>query len=130
MRERLADALVARRVLDGRRQQWNDELDAMREQARRSGQPGTINVDTLLASHRYHLMLEAQGRILDQQEVQVEAEIDRRRAALAEGDKQVRVLEKLRERKHTAHQQGVLRAEQKLLDEVAQRGGIRKEQWQ
>lgn len=128
LRERLADALVARRVLDERRRQWIDELGAMREQARGAGQPGSVNVDTLLASHRYHLMLEAQGRVLDEQEVQIEAEIDRRRAALAEGDKQVRVLEKLRERQHAAHQQGELRAEQKLLDEVAQRGGILKEQ--
>ena len=50
---------------------------------------------------------------------QLNEEIERRRAALVEADREVRVLEKLRERKWSEHQTAELRHELRQLDEVA-----------
>ena len=44
---------------------------------------------------------------------------ERRRATLVEADREVRVLDKLEERQRAQHQVAAMRAETKLLDEVA-----------
>ena len=56
---------------------------------------------------------------LSQQEKAVAAEIEKRREALAEANREVRVLEKLKEKQHHRYQQEENRREIKLLDEAA-----------
>src|SRR4051794_30729530 len=72
------------------------------ERARDLKLPGAANVDSLLQTHRYEVVLAAQRRQLNQQIKEVENEIERRRLVLVESDRQVRVLEMLRERKAAA----------------------------
>jgi flagellar export protein FliJ len=49
----------------------------------------------------------------------VQAEVERRRLALVEADRQIRVLEKLREKQEEAYRTDELRREQQMLDEQA-----------
>src|SRR5437868_15462334 len=64
--------------------------------------PGAADVDALLQTHRYEIVLASQRRQLEQQMDQVEQETERRRQAVVEADRGVRVLEKLRERQTAA----------------------------
>lgn len=59
---------------------------------------------------------------LAQQQAQVEAEIERRRLVLVEADRQVRILEKLSEKKLSEYQAEELRQEIRDLDEQALQG--------
>jgi flagellar FliJ protein len=115
----LAKALRAEEVLQNELQQIETEQTQMLGVVRDRSAPGTADVDALLRTNRYQLVLKARRAQLQQQLSQVRAEIERRRQALLEADRQVRVLEKLRERQLAAHRQRQAQLEVKLLDEVA-----------
>ncbi len=78
------------------------ELEALRNLRRRAAGPGTVNVDRLVEAHRYELAAGQQQLQITRQRQTVAAEIERRRQALVEADREVRVLEKLRQRKPTS----------------------------
>lgn len=118
-RGKLAEAYQAERILQGRIEELARDIGEARDRARRGSSPGEINVDMLLNSHRYEVLLAAQKKALEQQLTQVQAEVERRRLTLVEADREVRVLEKLREKRLGEHAQGELKKEVKELDEVA-----------
>jgi flagellar export protein FliJ len=89
------------------------------ELTRKLAAPGTADVDRLIASHRYELVLRTKAQQLAGQIQQVRAEVERRWQIVVEADRQVRVLEKLRERQQLAHNVGEAKHEQKQLDEQA-----------
>jgi flagellar FliJ protein len=72
----------------------------------------------VLAAQRYQLVLEAQRRALAEQAARLDEEIERRREDVVAADQQVRVLDKLRERRQREHRYAAERAEAKRLDEV------------
>jgi flagellar FliJ protein len=128
--ERRAELAEAYRVDDLLRQRFDElsaELEAARQQCRRAAGPGTVDVDRLLEAQRYELTLRFQQGQLEQQRKAVAAEIERRRAALVEANREVRVLEKLRDNQSDRHRQEEGRREIKQLDEVAQRCSAREE---
>jgi flagellar protein FliJ len=120
-RAHLAEAYRAAQVLEERLAEVNAEIAEARAAAVAGAKPGAINVDHLVISHRYELVLKAQRNTIVQQQQQVAQEVERRRLALVEADRQVRVLEKLREKKQVEHRQQEERRDQKLMDEVASR---------
>jgi flagellar FliJ protein len=123
----LAKALRAEALLEQQRQRLAGDQAALAERARQLKSPGTADVDGLLQAHRYEVVLGAQARQLEAQIAQVAAEAERRRQALLEADRQVRVVEKLRERQAAAHRQHEERLAVKEMDEVASVGYARKE---
>jgi len=127
-RAELAKALRAEEMLRAEGQ----AIDAQRAEAAERGRqlklPGTADVDGLLQTHRYEMVLTAQRRQIAAQLVQVEAESERRRLALVEADRQLRVLEKLRERQAAAHRKEVARQEVKQFDETALLGFVRRQE--
>lgn len=120
-REALAEAYRVDELLAVQWARLQQEIDALGAECRRAAGPGTVNVDRLLEAQRYELALKTRQRQLQDQRRQVAEQIEHRRAALAEADRQVRVLEKLRQRQAARHQYEENRREIKLLDEVAQR---------
>ena len=102
----------------------NGELS---EHSRRLASPGEADIDRLIATRRYELVLRARASQLAAQIDQVRAEVERRRGVLMEADRQVRVLEKLCERQRAAHVTAEERREQKLLDERAAVAFVRRE---
>jgi flagellar FliJ protein len=120
-RQQLSEAYKAKQILDERSRQLAEDLRDLKGLVRQASLPGEINVDQLLITHRYELLLLAQSKQHDQQAQQITDEIERRRLALVEADRQVRVLEKLREKQLLDHQQRQHKLETKQFDEIAQR---------
>ena len=118
-RGELAKALRAEEILQERRQQLDEEMQENQELARKLAEPGKADIDRLLQAHRYEAILKGTLAQLVEQARQVAAEVERRRLALMEADRQVRVLEKLEQRKREEHQRNEQRQEMKQLDEVA-----------
>jgi flagellar FliJ protein len=118
-RAELAKALRAEELLHGEERTLEDRQIEAAARSRQLKLPGAANVDALLETHRYEIVLAAQRRQLKQQISQVEAETERRRQALVEADRQLRVLEKLRERQAAAWNKAAERQEVKQFDEMA-----------
>ena len=118
-RARLATAFEAERILTAQREQVAIEIVDLGEARRRLMQQSALDVNQLLASQRYQLTLEAQSRTLAEQAEKLAAEVERRRRAVVEADREVRVLDKLEERQRQQHRIAQGRIEAKTLDEVA-----------
>jgi flagellar FliJ protein len=115
----LAKALRAEEVLEKELRQIEVEQADVRIAVRERSAPGAADVDALLRTSRYQLVLKARRGQLATQLEQVLAEIDGRRQALVEAHRQVRVLEKLRERQQAAHRSRQVQREANELDEAA-----------
>lgn len=120
-----AQALEAERILLQRKQEMAAERLAMLEAARAAKQPGRANVDALQEVQRYTLLLQGQLAALEKQIEQVMAEVERRRQAVVEADRNVKTLEKLREKQMVAYDRTVEVGERKELDELAISGFVR-----
>lgn len=118
-RTELAKALRAEELLRGEERTLEGRQIEATARSRQLKSPGAANVDALLETHRYEVVLTAQRRQLKQQITQVEAETERRRQGLVEADRQLRVLEKLRERQAAAWKKENERQEVKQFDELA-----------
>jgi flagellar protein FliJ len=119
-RTELAQAYQADDVLHGYMEQVQEEIDRLCEQCRRAAGPGTVDVDRLIDAQRYEFILEAQQRHFSEQRSKLAAEIERRRVALLAANREVRILEKLREQQLEQHKVAEGRLDIKRLDEVAQ----------
>ena len=95
------------------------ELDALRNFCRRKASPGAVDIDRLVEAQRYELVIRARQQDIAQQRETLAAEIERRRQVLVEADREVRVLEKLRERQAEQYRRDEELREAKRLDEVA-----------
>ncbi len=126
-RGRLAEAYRVDEVVEAQLESVAGELDWLRGRCRRVAGPGKVDVDQLTETQRYELALRAQQMQLRQQREQVAVEIERRRRALIAADRDVRVLEKLRDRQAENHRQTENRLEIKQLDEAAGLLAARKE---
>jgi flagellar protein FliJ len=127
-RNDLAKALRAEEMLRAEDQALAQKQAATAEESRRLKLPGSADVDALLQTHRFELALTTQRRMLASQIVQVQAEAERRRLALVEADRQVRVLEKLRERQAAAHRREAERLDVKQFDELAAQAFVRRQE--
>jgi flagellar FliJ protein len=127
-RAALADGLRVDEVLRKQFENLERELDALREFCRRKVSPGGIDIDRLVEAQRFELVTRAQQRNIAQQRETVATEIERRRQALVEADREVRVLEKLRERQAETHRREEESREARRLDEVATQQTYRKMQ--
>lgn len=120
-RRELAQALQAKGVLEGYERQIAAEWESLNHRLRNCSREGEVRVDLMLDLRRYQMTVAAQREVLKQQMAQVEEEIERRRERLAEADRQVRVLEMLRERQLEEYRREEDRLETKMLDEVGSR---------
>lgn len=118
-RGRLAAAFEAERILSEQRAQVAAEITTLADVQRRLMQSGELDVNQLLAAQRYRLTLEAQSHTLAEQAVKVAEEVERRRQALVDADREVRVLDKLEDRQRRQHREAADRAATKVLDEIA-----------
>ena len=124
----LAKALRAEEMLRAEDQALSQKQAGAAEESRRLKSPGAADVDALLQTHRFELALTTQRRTLAAQIAQVQAEAERRRLTLVEADRQVRVLEKLRERQADAHRRETERLDVKQFDELATQAFVRRQE--
>src|SRR6476659_5680905 len=78
----LARAIRAEEMLRGEEQRLHHEQAESARRGRTLKEPGAANVDALLETHRYEVVLAARRRQLAAQLAQVEIETERRRQAL------------------------------------------------
>jgi flagellar export protein FliJ len=123
----LAQALRADAVLEERLTDLRGELSQMRREAREHLIAGTLDVDRLLDRQRFELVLRAEQATVEQQRQLLVREIENRRQALIEADREVRVLEKARNLYQERHQAEAERQELAALDETALRPYQRRE---
>jgi len=118
-REQLAEVM---RIDDALRKQLA-ELEGLQSEARalqRLG-VGRVDVDRLLEAQRYEAVVALEILHVERQRAAVAEEMNKRREALVEADREFKVLEKLREKRLQEHGVEVLAQEMKVLDEVAGR---------
>jgi flagellar export protein FliJ len=115
----LAKAIRAEQMLRGEDEALVRQQSLAAARGRQLKSPGAADVDSLLQTHRFEVVLASQRRLLATQIAQVQAEAERRRLALVEADRQVRVLEKVRERQAAAYRKEAERREIKQFDETA-----------
>ncbi len=118
-RERLGEALHAANVLESQETTVQAELEQLRQARRGAMQREALDVNRLLDTQRYELLMQGQLQIVRNQQQTIAQEVDRRRAALAEAEQQVRVLDKLDERRQAEWHREELRREEVLLGEIA-----------
>ena len=123
-RTRLAQAYRAEDLIFEERQRIEAERAALERRIRDAAGPGAIEVDRLLEAQRFELVLRTQKEQLARQHEQVKAEIERRRQALVEANREVQILENLREKQHQRWRGEESRREVKRLDEVGQRRAL------
>lgn len=127
-RSELTQAQQADDILYDRQSTIEQQRHELLESTRDSIKPGPVNLDHLVNSQRHDVMLKTEELLITEQRQQVAQEIERRRAVLVEANRNVRVLELLKEKQLTRHRQEEQRQETKQLDEVAIHREVRKEE--
>jgi flagellar export protein FliJ len=118
-RTQLAEAQQAEQLILDRIAEIDRELSDAARRSFDAARPGAVNVDRLADSARYEMILKVERQSADQQRQAVAAEMLKRREALVAADREVRVLEKLRDSQHERHRDEEARQEAKRLDEMA-----------
>jgi flagellar protein FliJ len=127
-RAELAKAIRAEELLRVEEAKLENQQTEAARRSRQLKSPGAADVDALLQTHRYELVLATQRRQLASQLSQIQAETNRRRQVLVEADRQVRVLEKLRDRQAAAYRQQTDRLAAKQFDEMAAVAYVRRQE--
>jgi flagellar protein FliJ len=115
----LSEALRAEDILREQMDIIHAEWEWLKSRCRKAAGPGAVDVDHLLEAQRYELTLRAQEQRLTEQHARLMEEIERRRAALVAADREVKILEKLREHQAERHRREEERLAIKQLDEIA-----------
>ncbi|MEX2091762.1 MAG: flagellar FliJ family protein [Pirellulales bacterium] len=118
-RAALADGYHAEQILTDQRAALAAEAAALRESQRVVLASPRLDVNQLVEAQRYDMVLHAQQQQLKDQAARLAVEVERRRLAVVEADRAVRVLDKLDERRRAEHRKQQERLEHRLLDEVA-----------
>jgi flagellar FliJ protein len=126
-RAALAEAYRAEDMLRQHQELLAGEMSGLKGSCRQAVGPGAVDVDKLLAAQRYEIALRAQQMQLARQQEMIAAEIERRRETLVQANRDVRVLEKLRQRQAERHRDESAHREIRELDEVAGRQSLREE---
>lgn len=125
-RRDLAQAFEAERILQERVAQMLAEIQALQQRTRQVAGQGSINVEALLNARRYEQLVKGQVVTTNVQITQVRDEIERRRQTLLEADRDVKVLEKLRQLQAAQQTTVEQKRENRQLDEAALRGFARR----
>jgi flagellar protein FliJ len=118
-RAALAEAFRAEQILAEHRAAVATEQEAMTGLRREASAGRYLDVNRLLEAQRYEAVLKARELELARQKELLAVETERRRQAVVEADREVRVLEKLDERHRSQHRRDAERMEVKQLDEAA-----------
>jgi len=118
----LAKAYDERRILEEQLQEIENQLAEGTVTARNLMQPGqTVNVDYLLGIRRQEMFLLANQNALKHDIQRTDEKIERCRIAVVAANKEVKILEKLKEKRYEQHQEEEKREEIKAMDETAER---------
>ena len=116
----LAKAYNARRILEEALQTVEKQLAEGTSAARSAMQKGQkVNVEYLLGIRRQEMFLRAQQDDVKQKMQMVDKEIERRRTAVVAAHKELKIVEKLKEKRYERYLEKENTKETKTLDEIA-----------
>lgn len=116
----LAKAYDALRILEETLQKLEEQIAEGVTAARSLMQTGqTVNVEHLLGFRRQEAFLRAHQEDLKQKMKTVNEEIERRRIAVVAANKKLKIVEKLKEKRHEKYLEEENKAEMKFMDEIA-----------
>ena len=116
----LAKAYEARKILEKDLHEIERQLEEGIAAVRESMQEGQfINVEGLLSFRRQEMFLRARQSDLLQKMEMVDEEIERRRILVVAANKELKVVEKLKEKRYEKYLEDESRAETKFMDEIA-----------
>lgn len=118
-RAALAEAFRAEQVLAETRGELAAEAEKLLSFQRSVASEKYTDVNQLLEAQRYELLLRARSQELGKQAVLLAAETERRRQAVVESSREVRVLERLDERQQQHFHRAADQRETKRIDEIA-----------
>lgn len=126
-RAELAEAYQADAIMEERENEIDSGLAELAQKCRKASAPGPVDVDKLVETQRFEILLRAQRQYAREQRAVLAVEIERRRERLVEANREVHVLEKLKERLLERHREEEKLQEIKAMDETAGIGRILKE---
>lgn len=118
-RAALAEAFCAEQVLSDERKQIVAEQAEIRKLREAATGVGELEVGRVLDIQRYETVLKSREQEVSAQQELLAVEVERRRQALVEADREVRTLEMLDDRHRQEHRVREARKETKQLDETA-----------
>ena len=118
-RVELADSQRADAELEMQLSRLQAEQRQLQGECRKAAAPGSVDVSRLAEAQAYAATLREREAGVQRKRQTLAVEIERRRAALLEADRDVQTLEKLRDHQSDAYRQEEDRREGKRLDEAA-----------
>ena len=115
----LAQAYEARRIKEDERVEVEQNIVGNLQSAREAMQSGKIDVNFLLGVRRHEMFLLVQLEEVRQQIVMIEEEIERRHQAVIEANKELKIIEKLKDKKREQYIAEENRKEIREMDEIA-----------
>ena len=116
----LAKAYEARQILENDMKKLDQQLTDARDSARTLMQEGQkVNVDYLLGFRRQEMFLLANQNDLQEKMKLIDEEIEVRRAAVADANKELKIVEKLKEQRYEKYLAEQNKEEMKTMDEIA-----------
>jgi len=117
----LLQAISAEEILLEQAKSLDAQQKRLQEDLRAATRRGLLDVDQVLGYRRYELILAAQRDELARQLKAIREEIERRRAALLEANRALRVLELLRDKQRERFLKNAMKNELKQMDELVNR---------
>ena len=118
-RAQLSDAQQAEAIVAARVGEIDREIGLIRRLGQMATAPGKVDVDQLLDMQRYDTQLKLERIAAEDQRQKIAQEVERRLERAIAADREVRILEKLRETQQAKHRSEEERVEQKRFDELA-----------
>lgn len=100
-------------------QELDDQLNEIRQHSAKTLAQAQPSVDRMLAQGRFDMQLRADRHGMQQTLHQLNEELNRRRARLADAEAEVKQLERLRDTQQLAHHEELQRRQQIEMDERA-----------
>lgn len=126
-RARLVEAERAAAIIAERIEEIGAEMLAMQRHVLNNLSGGSVDVDRMLDAQRYDAILKVDRDIAQKQQQQIEVETAKRREALVAADRDVKVLEKLREQQHERENAIQASREARTFDDMAIERFVRRE---
>jgi flagellar protein FliJ len=124
----LAEAQAADDKLSSRRQAIQADIAQLNRLQQGRTATGQVNIDVLVSSSRYDSILRAELVAITAHQAKLAVEIEQRRQRVMAADREVRTLEKLRDKQLELYRQNESLHELKGLDEIATRQSWQKTQ--
>lgn len=118
-RAQLADAQQAEAIVAARVSEIDQEIRMIQLLGQRATAPGKVDVDQLLDMQRYDAQLKLERIAAEDQREKIHQEVERRLERAIAADREVKILEKLRESQSERHRHAGEKVEQQRFDELA-----------